>query len=232
MFEILSTKTIAPDIFEFEVKSPEIAAKACPGQFLIYRLHDRGERIPLTMKDWDTNKGSITIVFQVVGKSTLELSKLQPGDKIKDIVDTFDRVLMGNKRITEHAYEEWVHNWAKIEGVKAIFEWFETFYDNTKVAGTSTATIHYELRKAYGNGLEYRAEATATGALSQIALRWNSTGTVTVEASLNGSWAVMTTIVNQDTFYTPAVQGTAVRIKVTLTGAAELYSIAAVGKEP
>ncbi|MFW9983363.1 MAG: sulfide/dihydroorotate dehydrogenase-like FAD/NAD-binding protein [Candidatus Odinarchaeota archaeon] len=86
MFEILSTKTIAPNIFEFKVKAPEIAAKACPGQFLIYRLHDRGERIPLTMKNWDTSKGSITIVFQVVGKSTLELSKLQPGDKIKDIL--------------------------------------------------------------------------------------------------------------------------------------------------
>ena len=86
MFEILSTKTIAPDIFEFEVKAPEIAAKASPGQFLIYRLHDQGERIPLTLKDWDADKGTVTLVFQVLGKSTLELSKLKPGDEIKDIL--------------------------------------------------------------------------------------------------------------------------------------------------
>lgn len=86
MFEVLTTRQIAPDIFEFEVLAPEIAAKAKPGQFLIYRLHDQGERIPLTLKSWDNKKGSVTIVFQVVGKSTMELSKLKAGDTIKDIL--------------------------------------------------------------------------------------------------------------------------------------------------
>jgi NAD(P)H-flavin reductase len=86
MFKILSTRQIAPDIFEFNVEAPEIAAKAKPGQFLIYRLHDQGERIPLTLKDWNAETGSITIVFQVVGKSTMELAKLKSGDTIKDIL--------------------------------------------------------------------------------------------------------------------------------------------------
>ena len=86
MFKILATKQIATDIFEFDVDAPEIAKKAKPGQFLIYRLHDHGERIPLTLKDWDSKKGSVTIVFQVIGKSTEELAKLKPGDSIKDIL--------------------------------------------------------------------------------------------------------------------------------------------------
>jgi NAD(P)H-flavin reductase len=86
MFEVLSTRKIAPDIFEFDVKAPEIATKAKPGQFLIYRLHAQGERIPLTLKDWDAKKGTITIVFQIVGKSTMELAKLQSGDGIHDIL--------------------------------------------------------------------------------------------------------------------------------------------------
>lgn len=86
MFKVIATQQIAPDIFEFTVKAPQIAVKARPGQFLIYRLHDHGERIPLTLKDWDAEKGTITIVFQVVGKSTLELATLQPGDLIHDIL--------------------------------------------------------------------------------------------------------------------------------------------------
>lgn len=86
MFKVLATRQIASDIYEFDVNAPEIAAKAKPGQFLIYRLHDQGERIPLTLKDWNSAQGSVTIVFQVVGKSTKELAKLKPGDSIKDIL--------------------------------------------------------------------------------------------------------------------------------------------------
>jgi ferredoxin--NADP+ reductase/dihydroorotate dehydrogenase electron transfer subunit len=86
LFKILATRQIATDIFEFDVEAPEIAAKTKPGQFLIYRLHNQGERIPLTLKDWNAEAGFITIVFQVVGKSTLELAQLKEGDTIKDIL--------------------------------------------------------------------------------------------------------------------------------------------------
>ncbi|MFX1561808.1 MAG: sulfide/dihydroorotate dehydrogenase-like FAD/NAD-binding protein [Promethearchaeota archaeon] len=86
MFKIISTKQISSDIYEFVIQAPEIAAKVRPGQFLIYRLHNHGERIPLTFKDWDVAKGTITIVFQTVGKSTKELAKLKPGDGINDII--------------------------------------------------------------------------------------------------------------------------------------------------
>ncbi len=86
MFEILSTKLIAPDIYEFDVHAPELAAKARAGQFLILRLHERGERIPLTFKDWDAEKGTVTIIFQALGKSTWELAKAKEGDAICDIL--------------------------------------------------------------------------------------------------------------------------------------------------
>jgi NAD(P)H-flavin reductase len=86
MFKILTTRQLAIDIFEFEIEALEIATKARPGQFLIYRLHEHGERIPLTLKDWDSDKGTVTIVFQVVGKSTFELAKCKAGDTIHDIL--------------------------------------------------------------------------------------------------------------------------------------------------
>jgi len=86
MFKIISTRQISSDIYEFEIQAPEIASKVRPGQFLIYRLHNHGERIPLTFKDWNAAKGTITIVFQIVGKSTKELARLKPGDSISDII--------------------------------------------------------------------------------------------------------------------------------------------------
>ncbi len=86
MYEILATQMLAPKIFEFEVKAPNVARKAKAGQFLIVRLHERGERIPLTIADYNRDKGSITIVFQVVGKTTDELSTFKEGDKLADVV--------------------------------------------------------------------------------------------------------------------------------------------------
>ncbi len=86
MYEILATRMLAPKIFEFEVKAPNVARKAQAGQFLIIRLHEKGERIPLTIADYNRDIGSITIVFQVVGKTTDELSTFKEGDKLADIV--------------------------------------------------------------------------------------------------------------------------------------------------
>ncbi len=86
VFEIISTKLIAPDIYEFEIHAPELASKARAGQFLILRLHEQGERIPLTFKDWDAEKGTVTIIFQALGKSTFELAKAKAGDTICDLL--------------------------------------------------------------------------------------------------------------------------------------------------
>nr|MDO8112969.1 sulfide/dihydroorotate dehydrogenase-like FAD/NAD-binding protein [Candidatus Sigynarchaeota archaeon] len=73
-------------IYEIDVEAPLIAKKGKAGQFVILRLHEKGERVPLTLADLDPSKGNVTLVYQVVGKTTLELSQLKAGDSIKDIV--------------------------------------------------------------------------------------------------------------------------------------------------
>jgi len=73
-------------IISLEVEAPEIAAEARPGQFLVIRLHERGERIPLTIADIKKDEGSVRIIFQVVGKTTEELATLKEGDLILDLL--------------------------------------------------------------------------------------------------------------------------------------------------
>ncbi|MCW3977983.1 MAG: sulfide/dihydroorotate dehydrogenase-like FAD/NAD-binding protein [Candidatus Bathyarchaeota archaeon] len=73
-------------IISLEVKAPEIATEANPGQFVVLRLHERGERIPLTIADINKDEGSIRLIFQVVGKTTQELATLEEGEFILDVL--------------------------------------------------------------------------------------------------------------------------------------------------
>lgn len=70
----------------FDVEAPRIARKAKAGQFFILRIDEQGERIPLTLADWDAERGTITMIFQVVGVSTAKLGELQEGDVLLDCV--------------------------------------------------------------------------------------------------------------------------------------------------
>lgn len=70
MFEILTKKLVAPDIYYMDVNAPRLAQSAKPGQFLIVRADEDGERIPLTIADFDAEKGTITIVIHALGVST------------------------------------------------------------------------------------------------------------------------------------------------------------------
>ena len=82
MTKILRRERLVPNIHLLEIQAPEIAAKCKPGQFVIVMPDEKGERIPLTIADWDTEKGSVTSVFMVVGTSTHKLSLLNSGDEI------------------------------------------------------------------------------------------------------------------------------------------------------
>ena len=86
MFRILRKEELAPQINLFEIQAKRIAKNAKPGQFVIVRLHEKGERVPLTIADWNTEKGTITIVAQEVGKTTHELGTYEAGDYIHDIL--------------------------------------------------------------------------------------------------------------------------------------------------
>ena len=85
MFEIISKFQITDNEFDITVKAPRIASHAKAGQFVVLRAGDKGERIPLTIADYDTEAGTIRLIFQVVGRSTAILSSLNVGDAITDI---------------------------------------------------------------------------------------------------------------------------------------------------
>ncbi|NOZ87170.1 MAG: sulfide/dihydroorotate dehydrogenase-like FAD/NAD-binding protein [Deltaproteobacteria bacterium] len=85
MHEIVKASKIGPDVFHFEVIAPKIARKRKAGQFVVLRINETGERIPLTIAGADPGQGTITLVFQVVGKTTAALSALKEGDSIQDI---------------------------------------------------------------------------------------------------------------------------------------------------
>ena len=77
---------LVSNIHQFKIEAPGIANKAQPGQFIIVRVDEKGERIPLTIADWDREAGSITIVFNEVGTTTRKLAALQAGDCITNVV--------------------------------------------------------------------------------------------------------------------------------------------------
>ncbi len=91
MFEILRKEILAEGIKLFEIAAPEIAARAHPGQFIILRQDDKGERIPLTIADFNREGGTITLISQEVGRSTIEIGKMEKGDKILDLVGPLGR---------------------------------------------------------------------------------------------------------------------------------------------
>ncbi len=86
MFPILEARFLAPDVKLFRIAAPRIAKKRQPGQFVILRVHDQGERIPLTIADSDAERGDITIVVQGIGKTTKLLNQLEAGQTIPDVV--------------------------------------------------------------------------------------------------------------------------------------------------
>jgi NAD(P)H-flavin reductase len=88
---ILSKEVLAPDVVRFWIEGPHIARKRKPGQFVIVRTTETGERIPLTIADVDKSRGTLSIIVQGVGKSTRELNGLNTGDAILDVVGPLGR---------------------------------------------------------------------------------------------------------------------------------------------
>ena len=86
MFRIREKKVLSPTVFQLKVVAPTIAKKRRPGQFIILRVHEEGERIPLTIVDSDPEEGTITLIVQEVGKTTALLGTLKEGDSILDVV--------------------------------------------------------------------------------------------------------------------------------------------------
>ena len=101
MYEIVKKEIFTDDVKLMDVRAPQIARNAKPGQFVIIRIAEEGERVPLTIADFDREAGTITLVFQEVGKSTAQLGLLNVGDGILDCVGPLGRAshIEGFKRV-------------------------------------------------------------------------------------------------------------------------------------
>ena len=86
MYKIIRAEKLTENIYLMDVEAPRVAKKCEPGQFIIVRVDENGERIPLTICDYDRKKGTITIVFQIVGAETLRMADLKEGDCFHDFV--------------------------------------------------------------------------------------------------------------------------------------------------
>ncbi|MCI8405012.1 MAG: sulfide/dihydroorotate dehydrogenase-like FAD/NAD-binding protein [Clostridia bacterium] len=83
-YKVVKKQVLNPQIFLMEVEAPLIARKAEPGQFIILRIDEYGERVPFTIADFDREEGTVTIIVQIVGKTTRDLSQVEAGDELQD----------------------------------------------------------------------------------------------------------------------------------------------------
>lgn len=122
MYPIERVESLTTEVTRMVVRAPEIAKKIRPGQFIMLRIDETGERVPLTMNDCDPKAGTITIVFQAVGATTMRLACMKPGDRLLDFVGPLGNPteLEGAKRVcvvggglgTAIAYPQakWLHD--------------------------------------------------------------------------------------------------------------------------
>ena len=83
-YKVVKKNVLNPQIFLMEVEAPLVAKKAEPGQFIILRIDEYGERVPFTIADFDREKGTVTIIVQIVGKTTKDLAQVEEGEEILD----------------------------------------------------------------------------------------------------------------------------------------------------
>ena len=91
MYRIVKKEALKPTVILYEIEAPMVAKKAEPGQFIILRVDENGERIPITIHDYDREKGTVTIIVQTVGATTEKLSHKQQGECLHDFVGPLGR---------------------------------------------------------------------------------------------------------------------------------------------
>ncbi|MDI9511994.1 MAG: sulfide/dihydroorotate dehydrogenase-like FAD/NAD-binding protein [Bacillota bacterium] len=101
MYKILEKKALGPGMWYMRIQAPLVARRAMPGQFIMFRISEEGERVPLTIADFDRQEGWVTIIFQEVGFSTKQLGRLEQGDHILDFAGPLGQpsVLDGFKKV-------------------------------------------------------------------------------------------------------------------------------------
>ncbi|MEE1104211.1 MAG: FAD-binding oxidoreductase, partial [Alistipes sp.] len=118
MFKILEKRLLAENIYLLQIEAPRVAQSALPGQFVIVRVDEQGERVPLTIADFDKEKGSVTIVIQTIGVSTRKLCALGEGDYIADFAGP-----LGNPSEFIHLSEE------ELKSIEKLARKYEIAYE-------------------------------------------------------------------------------------------------------
>lgn len=108
MYEILNKEMLTPNICKMKVYAPRLASSAAPGQFLIVRVDEKGERVPLTISDYDDAQGTVTIVTQTIGASTMDINAMEVGECFADVAGPLgnpsDFIKMGDDELKEARY--------------------------------------------------------------------------------------------------------------------------------
>jgi ferredoxin--NADP+ reductase len=91
LYKILLRQDLVPNVHLFKIEAPAVARKAQAGQFIVIRVDDKGERIPLTIADWNAKEGSVSVVFMEVGTTTRDLARLGTGESVADFVGPLGR---------------------------------------------------------------------------------------------------------------------------------------------
>lgn len=101
MYKIEKKENLNPTVTRMVVQAPFVAKRAKAGQFIILRVREQGERIPLTIADSDPEKGTVTIIFQVVGQTTMLLNEMKEGDLLQDFVGPLGKpsAIDGHKKV-------------------------------------------------------------------------------------------------------------------------------------
>jgi len=133
MYKIVSKKNLTDNIFLMDIEAPRVAKAALPGQFIILKNTEKGERVPFTVADYDSEKEIVTIVVQVVGKSTAELSKFNKGDYVCDFVGPLGQP-------SELVYE----NIDKLKNEKLLFV----------AGGVGAAPVYPQVKWLYNHGIK------------------------------------------------------------------------------
>lgn len=133
MYKIVEKKQLAPQIFLMDIEAPRVAKSALPGQFIIVKMDEKGERLPLTICDYDLERGTITIVVQALGCSTKEMMKYEVGDYFADFVGPLGQP------------SEFVHeNIEELKNKKILFV----------AGGVGTAPVYPQVKWLHEHGVE------------------------------------------------------------------------------
>ena len=135
MYKILKAESLNENIVLMDIEAPRIASSCLPGQFLIVKMDEKGERIPLTICDYDREQGTVTIVFQIVGASTKKMATLKTGDSMMDVVGPLGRP----SELIEAGAEK-----LKAENKKILFV----------AGGVGTAPVYPQVKWLHENGID------------------------------------------------------------------------------